>query len=73
MTLKIFALEGETAPPPVHVMLELACDGRSLFCVPPERFACDPWYPSAAHAAHLAGWSMVPGRQLGPCCSGKRS
>lgn len=46
-------------------------DGGSLLCETVELDAS--WYPRAASAAVRAGWTLTAERQLGPCCSGKKS
>lgn len=70
MTIRIFAADPAQSVP-LDISMELRCDGRSLFCIPPALFPCN-WYPDAASAAFRGGWSMTAMRQLGPCCSGRR-
>ncbi len=69
MTLRIFAVD-ETQPPLRGMVIELRCDGKSLFCAITK--ISFTWYPDAASEAIRSGWTLTAERHLGPCCSGKR-
>jgi hypothetical protein len=64
----------EGPPWPIETFIDLVCDGEDHGLLQPAaaRFDCNPWYPAAHTAAMRAGWKILPGCVLGPCCSGKK-